>query len=720
MPIREVGRIIRFGAFEIDLHTGELRRNGLKVRLQEQPFQVLALMLERPGEVVTREDLRTRLWPADTFVDFDHSLNAAIKRLRDALGESAESPIFIETVARRGYRFITPAIPTAPVMPTAPAAPKPNRYYWPVALVSAGVVLVLLSLALITSNGLHPEPRLASQRRLTANPEDTPLTSGVISPDGKYLAYTDPSGFYLRQVDGGETHAVPLPKGFDALPESWFPDSVHLVVSWAEEPKKTPPSLWEISVLGGTPRKLVDRGSSARVAPDGSKIAFLAGVWDHEEIWLVQADGNSPRKIDGGTDLFGAVAWAPDAKRFAYIRTIDSHGSGRRDKQIESYDVTSGRRETMLSEPRLGDEIAWLNAGRLIYSLQEFQPNESDFNLWWVQLDSRTRRPSNSPARITNDGTFTGGISSTIDGTRIALLRRAFKDEVYLTEWQGQRLSAPRKLTLDERKNFVFSWTPDGKAVLFTSDRYGPFHVFKQSIDETQPVLLVGGKDDLEVPRLSPDGSGVLYLVSAKRGEPSSNVQLMRIPLSGGTSQFVLEAPGITNYECARLPATLCIYGRIGPESEYYRFFTFDPVGGNGTELVAAKMKKEEGLNQWALSPDGKYLVTCKSQNPYKQSGLRILNLAEGTERYIPVSGLGLVGGMDWAADSKSVWLSGFLRRNAWGSSSAVLNVDLSGRARMVLEGPMSIWWAVPSPDGHRIALSGHTESSNVWLLENF
>jgi len=101
-------RVIRFSTFEVNLGTGELRRQGQKVKLQEQPFQVLAALLERPGEVVTREELRSKLWPADTFVDFDHSLNAAIKRLRDALGESAETPIFVETLARRGYRFIAP------------------------------------------------------------------------------------------------------------------------------------------------------------------------------------------------------------------------------------------------------------------------------------------------------------------------------------------------------------------------------------------------------------------------------------------------------------------------------------------------------------------------------------------------------------------------------------------------------------------------------------
>jgi TolB-like protein/DNA-binding winged helix-turn-helix (wHTH) protein/Flp pilus assembly protein TadD len=97
---------LRFGVFELDLHAGELRKHGLRVRLQEQPFQVLAALLERPGEVVTREELQKKLWPADTFVDFDHGLNKTINKIREALGDSAESPRFVETVARRGYRFL--------------------------------------------------------------------------------------------------------------------------------------------------------------------------------------------------------------------------------------------------------------------------------------------------------------------------------------------------------------------------------------------------------------------------------------------------------------------------------------------------------------------------------------------------------------------------------------------------------------------------------------
>jgi len=105
---QNLSRIARFGLFELDLNAGELRKSGVKLRLQGQPFQVLALLLERAGDVVTREELQQKLWPADTFVDFDHSLNTAINKVREALGDSASSPRYVETLARRGYRFIGP------------------------------------------------------------------------------------------------------------------------------------------------------------------------------------------------------------------------------------------------------------------------------------------------------------------------------------------------------------------------------------------------------------------------------------------------------------------------------------------------------------------------------------------------------------------------------------------------------------------------------------
>jgi cholera toxin transcriptional activator len=129
-------RIARFGVFELDLNTGELRKGGVKLRLQGQPVQVLTLLLERAGDVVTREELREKLWASDTFVDFDHSLNTAINKVREALGDSAASPRYVETLARRGYRFIAPVQPPMQAPPAiavaaegaaAPSQPAPQE-----------------------------------------------------------------------------------------------------------------------------------------------------------------------------------------------------------------------------------------------------------------------------------------------------------------------------------------------------------------------------------------------------------------------------------------------------------------------------------------------------------------------------------------------------------------------------------------------------------------
>src|SRR5207248_9721438 len=105
-PDQRAGGRLAFGVFEVDLRAGELRKRGLRVRLQQQPFQVLAILLERAGDVVSREELQQTLWPANTFVDFDHGLNKAINKIREALGDSAETPRFVETIAKRGYRFL--------------------------------------------------------------------------------------------------------------------------------------------------------------------------------------------------------------------------------------------------------------------------------------------------------------------------------------------------------------------------------------------------------------------------------------------------------------------------------------------------------------------------------------------------------------------------------------------------------------------------------------
>jgi len=180
---------LRFGVFELDLRAGELRKHGLKVRLQEQPLQVLEMLVEHPGEVVSREELQKKLWPADTFVDFDHGLNKAINKLRDALGDSAESPRYVETVARRGYRFLVEVKATgaAHVRPE-PAAPpraataarlRPSRAW------RISAVLLLLLMASLVTWKVHP---WASSSPVIRSLAVLPLESLSNDPTQEYFA----------------------------------------------------------------------------------------------------------------------------------------------------------------------------------------------------------------------------------------------------------------------------------------------------------------------------------------------------------------------------------------------------------------------------------------------------------------------------------------------------------------------------------------------------
>src|SRR5437762_1952193 len=132
MDTEQQKAIHRFGVFELDTRTGELRKHGVRLKLQQQPLQVLSMLVERPGEVVTREDIQKGLWSGDTYVDFDNAINSSIRKLREALGDNAESPRFIETLPRRGYRFIAPVYHGSPGLPLAPASPPENGLSAPI------------------------------------------------------------------------------------------------------------------------------------------------------------------------------------------------------------------------------------------------------------------------------------------------------------------------------------------------------------------------------------------------------------------------------------------------------------------------------------------------------------------------------------------------------------------------------------------------------------
>jgi DNA-binding winged helix-turn-helix (wHTH) protein len=267
---------IRFGVFELDLRTGELRKRGAKVKLDGQPIQILALLLERPGELLTHEEIRAKLWPHGTVVEFESSIKTALRKLRHALGDDAEAPRYIENLPRRGYRFIAPVDGprTRPVPQTVdeldsatsrrdlltgpsssgpavvPAAVvRPQRVTLRrLRLLLAGVFVLLLATGAFfwfMKRQLPSLPEL-KQRRLTSNSPEIPVLRGAISPDGKYVAYSDAGGLHLKVLESGEARTltrtgawpVGFPVAHNCSPIS-FSLMAHRVSGWSPLSKTT-------------------------------------------------------------------------------------------------------------------------------------------------------------------------------------------------------------------------------------------------------------------------------------------------------------------------------------------------------------------------------------------------------------------------------------------------------------------------------------------------
>jgi DNA-binding winged helix-turn-helix (wHTH) protein/Tol biopolymer transport system component len=784
--------VIRFGVYELDLASSTIRKSGISVKIHPQPFRLLALLATSPGQIVTREQIQRCLWGGNTFVDFEGGINFCVKEIRAALGDDPEKPRYIETLPRRGYRFIAsiandhrvqPATApiqssvaimpppswdqpklaelTAPVTSSAvssvqaPVSAQPSKRKSTFALICLFALVFVLSSVLWITKRRPPHllnvPDL-KQVQLTANSSENAVTSGSISPDGKYLAYADPKGIHIKVIETGETQDVPQPESFRGMQVSW-----NIVPNWVSDGTRfiatadvpgQPSSIWSVPLLGGALRKIRDDASAGSASRDGSLIAFttnVSPVGDDREIWTMSPDGERARRIyqvDEFSGFAGRLEWSPDGQRLAYVW---HHEVGdQTDLRLETRDLQGGPPAVVMSTWTFGH--GWSPDGRLIYSMDEPGPIGESCNFWGVHLDPRTGKPLETPEQLTHWAGFCmDNQSTTADSNRLAFRKWAWHGNIYVADLEasGTRITSLRRFTLNEGRNYPTAWTPDSKAVIFGSYRDGQWGLFKQPLatDKTEFIATVAasknlsdfGLDDLwsASARVSPDGAWLLYPTADPDNGSASTVLtqtlLLRVPIAGGSPELVLKERGFNRPACAAFPANWCAVSEQTADRKQLIFTAFDPAKGPTQELARFDTDPRSRYPDdylWDLSPDGAFIAIIQRSG----SVIHLLHLrhssAETIAKEITVKGWNNFQSINWAADGTGLFVS-----STTNTGASVLRVDLSGNAHVLWEqkgnigpgvAPCSAPWALPSPDGRHLAIYEWNISSNMWLLENF
>lgn len=606
--------------------------------------------------------------------------------------------------------------------------PKPRARRKEISTV--GVAILVIAGAAFGISKRQSAPQILSLemklRQLTTGPRENPVTSGAISPDGKYLAYTDTNGIHIRLIETGETRAVPQPEELGGksvewgIVPQWFPDSTRFLAN-ASPSGRSPAfassqgaSIWIISVLGGPPHKLRDAASASSVSPDGSAISFGTnkGRIGDREIWLMGPDGENARKLYE-IDENGALCclhWFPHAQRVWYGTTDKVPGG------IVSRDLSGGPATPIYppSERKTSWEYTVLPDNRLLFPIGESGAVGQTCNYWVMPLDERTGTPTEKAKRLTNWGGFCPlGTSVTADGKKLAFLKWMGHSSIYIAdiETNPARIANPRRFAPSEGQDSPLDWTGDGKEIIFMSNRDGHFGIFRQPQQGDTAEALVTGTYDWVDARVSPDGASLLFYAE-NDADAKVAEQVMRMPVAGGASQLVLTARPYSEFRCARFPSSVCVLIELSEDRKQFLFTQFDPLQGRGAELARVDLDSEAKKLHWDLSPDGTRLAYFRTP----QEPIEIISLRGNAPDSLYVKGWDNLDSLDWTADGNGFFISDGVHGGA-----VLLQVDLQGNAKFLQNYPGGAnLWVRPSPDGRRLVIKEYRIDGNIWTLEDF
>lgn len=627
---------IRFAAFEVDLQSGVMCKHGLRIKLQDQPFKILVALLERPGEIVTRDELRERVWGNETFVDFDHGLSAAVNRLRDALSDSADNPRYVETVARRGYRFIAPLQTKPKPIESISAGPVSARrkLVWIAVASLAAVSLVALGAWLARGRSSLPPHQLVQVTSLIGSE-----TMPSFSPDGQQLAFVwngekeDNTDIYVKMVGSETALRLTSNPGADLLP-SWSPDGRQIAFVRVQGAT----GIYLVSPLGGREQKLVElpgvdhraRGPETAIVGDLLYPIVNRPSWSADGKFLALARYSEPPEPGDGVVLRLPVnggdprpilspppgAWykhptfSPDGRSLAVALC-----KGPNECQIQLVPLSpellpEGEPKTILPPRGQFRGIAWMPDGNSLIVAGFSLPH---FYSWRVS----TKKPA-EPERIEMAGADAIWPAISRRGSRFAFARNIVQADLWRLELGGKWLPFLSSTARDTFPQF----SPDGKRIAFQSARGGANDIWVAKADGTEAVQITKKPDgDNGAPIWSPDGKWLAFGSSRKGG--GSDVWI--VDSEGGPPRQLTHAPGSQgNPSWSHDGRFINFSSDRSGRREVWRM----PVEGG-----AAKQITQNGAVVPIESTDGMTLYYEK--DPARTDGIFALPLAGGVERRV-------------------------------------------------------------------------------------